>query len=154
MTREAAFRWIVLEQLKGRSVVEMPDLIRVHDMPTTQLLPFQQIVNRGQGGTRAARSLHALARTIQLAIPPTLRMRQQRQSSNEIGGFHRGNDTPPRRINLCQGRAGRQPARLDNTSCVIRLIHKYLLMYRSGRLLRNRRRQSCHASAAATSEEQ
>src|SRR5688500_5742015 len=49
MSRQQSRRWIVSEQLQRSAGIEMPDLIRVDDVPATELVALEQIVDRGGG---------------------------------------------------------------------------------------------------------
>src|ERR1700730_8435765 len=86
MARQLAGCGIVLQQVQRRAAVEMPQLVGLYCVPTAELMAFQQIVDGCNRGTGAACRLDSRWRTIDLAIPATLRMRLQRELLNQIPG--------------------------------------------------------------------
>jgi hypothetical protein len=74
MSNQLPRRWIVSEQQQGSTGIEMPDLIRIDDVPAAELMLFEQIVDRGGRASGLLASQNAIGGTIDFPIPAAFGM--------------------------------------------------------------------------------
>jgi hypothetical protein len=80
--------WVIREQLKRRSLVEMPYLIGIDDMPSTDLLALQEIVNCRYRRANTLIGSDRLSGAMDLPEPAAFGMRPQFQVLDDCARRH------------------------------------------------------------------
>src|SRR5215468_6991951 len=78
---------IVRQQLERRPFVELPDFVRLHNMPAADLVALEKVIDGRDRTAGTTWRLHALARAVDLAITATFRMRLEMQLVDQRAGL-------------------------------------------------------------------
>src|SRR5688500_12229464 len=84
MPRELSRPWIVSKQQQRRAGIEMPDLVRIDDVPATELMLFEQVVDRSGRTSRLVAALNAIRRAIDFPKPAAFRMGGELQFTDHL----------------------------------------------------------------------
>src|SRR5215831_7602671 len=117
MACERACFGVVSEELERCSFVEVPDLVRLNDVPAADLALVEEVIAYRHRRARPARGLHPITRTVDLTIPAAFGMRLEIQLVGERARLHRG-----RRDLFHRGAAGRAGGVSENLASSINLI--------------------------------
>src|SRR6185312_14964713 len=79
---------VISQQFQRRTPVEVPDLVRLDHVPTTDLVPLEQVVDGGQGGAPPLGGLHLKSRAMDLPVPPSFRVGLQGQQPDDVSSLH------------------------------------------------------------------